>query len=551
MRHTALVVLTLLHLGARVAAAQRATETRRLATLGQVWGFLKYFHPGVAAGPIHWDSTLVAVVPRVRAARTDADFDLILASLLDAAGDVRSCAACRQDAPDSMRINVDFRWLTDRSRFGAEISRRLMYVRDNRHLGASRYVRFSVTPVFAGDTAWNDVASPAEGQRLLALFRFWNAMRYYFPYMNVNGGDWAAVLEEFIPRMIAASDARSYHLAVRELSTRIHDGHVDAYSPEILRALQRGGRPPWFEVRSIDGRAVVWQLRPGAPIDTSGVRVGDVITHIDGVPVAKRREELAKYVAAGNPSIFEAKLLRDMLMARTESVTYTVERHGVSLTRRIPTRGARIAPGRPLAEVAMMLPATNVGYMDLGVLLVPQLDSAWAIVRHADGIVLDLRGYPPGATLWPLAERLLPEARPFATATFADSTYPGQVVWRGPAYIGPRRPKADYYRGRIAILVDERTGSHPEYAAMALRTAPESRVIGSQTAGADGNVTSITLPGPVRVSFTGVGIYYPDGRPTQRVGVAVDIAIRPTLQGVRAGRDEVLERAIQYIQTGR
>ena len=69
--------------------------------------------------------------------------------------------------------------------------------------------------------------------------------------------------------------------------------------------------------------------------------------------------------------------------------------------------------------------------------------------------------------------------------------------------------------------------------------------------GADGNVTYISLPGGIRTLFTGLGVYYPDGRPTQRIGIVPDIVVRPTVVGVRAGRDEVLDRALEYIRTGR
>jgi len=86
---------------------------------------------------------------------------------------------------------------------------------------------------------------------------------------------------------------------------------------------------------------------------------------------------------------------------------------------------------------------------------------------------------------------------------------------------------------------------------MILQTVRDSKVIGSQTAGADGNIAFVNLPGRVRVYFTGVGIYYPDGRETQRVGIVPQIVVRPTLSGVRSGRDEVLERGVLYIETGR
>ena len=85
---------------------------------------------------------------------------------------------------------------------------------------------------------------------------------------------------------------------------------------------------------------------------------------------------------------------------------------------------------------------------------------------------------------------------------------------------------------------------------MALRTAPQNQVIGSQTAGADGNVTWLSLPGGIRTLFTGLGVYYPDGRTTQRIGIVPDIEVRPTLKGLHAGRDEVLERALEYLRAG-
>lgn len=47
--------------------------------------------------------------------------------------------------------------------------------------------------------------------------------------------------------------------------------------------------------------------------------------------------------------------------------------------------------------------------------------------------------------------------------------------------------------------------------------------------------------------MTGLGVYYPDGRATQRIGIVPDVICAPTVAGYRAGKDEVLERAISYI----
>jgi C-terminal processing protease CtpA/Prc len=558
---TRLIRLAFLFLVTVRADAQSGEPVERLSTLGRVWGFLKYYHAGVAAGRVHWDSVLVATVPGVRGAGSSAEYRASIQSLVDAAGPVPDCtilrdrparseSRCRTAFPDSMRINLDLRWLQDTTLLSAAIGQQLARVLDDPHQGSGRYVSFATTAMFDADTAFSTPEYPAEGQRLLALFRFWNAARYYFPYMYVNGGDWNAVLPEFVPRMIGARNALEYQLAIAELTTRLHDAHVGASSPTLIGFF--GNRFPTFEARFIDGNVVVWKAGPDSS-SGGGLRRGDVITHINGELVAARRQALSRYVAAGNDRVFERKLLTLVLRTREDSATYTLERDGNLFIRRVamalPGSGATQAT-YPVAALAWVLPNTNIGYVNMGSLNSTQVDSAIAIVGKTDGLVMDVRNYPRG-TMYRFGEFFNPAARPFAKFTGVDRAYPGQVVWQPPVLVGRAGGNLNSYRGRIAILVDERTQSHAEFTAMALRTAPQNKVIGSQTAGADGNVTYLMLPGGVRTLFTGLGVYYPDGRPTQRVGIVPDIEIRPTLKGVRAGRDEVLERALEYIRKGR
>ena len=47
--------------------------------------------------------------------------------------------------------------------------------------------------------------------------------------------------------------------------------------------------------------------------------------------------------------------------------------------------------------------------------------------------------------------------------------------------------------------------------------------------------------------FGGHDVRHADGRQLQRVGLIPNIEVKPTLAGVRAGRDEVLERAMKYV----
>jgi hypothetical protein len=51
-----------------VLNALSPVQAGSLATLGRVWGFLKYHHPLVASGQHHWDYDLFRVLPSIIAA---------------------------------------------------------------------------------------------------------------------------------------------------------------------------------------------------------------------------------------------------------------------------------------------------------------------------------------------------------------------------------------------------------------------------------------------------------------------------------------------------
>jgi C-terminal processing protease CtpA/Prc len=100
------------------------------------------------------------------------------------------------------------------------------------------------------------------------------------------------------------------------------------------------------------------------------------------------------------------------------------------------------------------------------------------------------------------------------------------------------------------LLIDERTQSQAEHTGLFFEAANGTKFIGSPTLGANGDVTDLSVPGGIYASFTGQGVWDADGRQLQRVGLKPDIAVRPTLAGIRAGRDEVLEKAIEYLRPG-
>ena len=110
----------------------------------------------------------------------------------------------------------------------------------------------------------------------------------------------------------------------------------------------------------------------------------------------------------------------------------------------------------------------------------------------------------------------------------------------------PVRP-APAYRGETVMLIDERTASQAEHTGLFFEAANGTRFVGSHTAGANGDVTNFYVPGNIGISFSGHNVRHADGRQLQRVGLVPDIEVRPTIAGIREGRDAVLEAALELL----
>ena len=166
-------------------------------------------------------------------------------------------------------------------------------------------------------------------------------------------------------------------------------------------------------------------------------------------------------------------------------------------------------------------------------------------IAKTKGLIVDLRTYPSDFIVFSLGKFLMPKPVGFVKFSIGNVTTPGLFTLTDEVQVG--EVNADYYKGKVVILINEITLSQAEYTTMALRNAPRATVIGSTTAGADGDISKFSLPGGVATAISGLGVYYPDGRETQRVGIIPQIVVKPTIKGIVEGRDELMEKALEII----
>lgn len=229
--------------------------------------------------------------------------------------------------------------------------------------------------------------------------------------------------------------------------------------------------------------------------------------------------------------------------------TVVVDRDGQTMTLRplrIPSAqidfSQTYSHDRPGAAFQMLSP--DIAYVKISTLKTADVAADITAAAHTKGLIIDIRDYPSDFPIYALGGSLVTQPTPFATFTQGDVTNPSAFYWTSPYQLTPLPP---HYSGNVAILVDETTQSSAEFHAMAFR-ATGGMVFGSTTAGADGNVSTVPIPGGMSSYISGIGVFYPDHRPTQRVGIVPDVWVTPTIAGLRAGRDEVLEAAMQWIR---
>jgi hypothetical protein len=235
-------------------------------------------------------------------------------------------------------------------------------------------------------------------------------------------------------------------------------------------------------------------------------------------------------------------------VARLEVAGSRGERRVLEVPR---TRPQDPAPPDPPDDPWRLLDG-NVGFVDLVRLIPAQVEPMLKALGRTDAIVFDLRGYPRDV-VWTLAPRMRTRTGDVAALfrrRLVGRDGQGSVDGGWYAFAQPIGSSSlPPYRGRSVMLVDERTISLAEHTGLFLEAAAGTVFVGSQTAGANGDVTNLVLPGGVTVRFTGHDVRHADGRQLQRVGLTPLVRASPTVEGLRAGRDEVLEAALAHLRS--
>lgn len=205
-------------------------NTENLQKLCKVWGFAKYTHKSFLLGQSDWDEELLRLVPLVDSATKDKT-NKILYDWFAGLGNYGFDSLGGASAPDEvegLRYMADMGWLTEE------------YLGEPLYAALSSFTEIpdifrSAAPVsfdqmnnsqHSNEKLYVGMDFSDNGYRLLGLFRLWNAMEYYYPYIDVLDDDWSELLLEHIPMMLKGTDKQSYVETLVSLASYLDDTHM-------------------------------------------------------------------------------------------------------------------------------------------------------------------------------------------------------------------------------------------------------------------------------------------------------------------------------------
>lgn len=522
-------------------SSAQMTSNNSLNHLCKVWGFMKYFHPQINDGSVNWDSVLIANINDFDQELTQEDFNAKIKRLIQSAGPIKTIHSERKNTEGNSAIE----WLFTQNALNPSNKELLIdlakrYDRKNNYYALQPDSTARVS--FSNEVSYKEMVFPDKEYRLLSLFRAWNAVNYFFPYKKHMDTDMNSVLNHLIPEIKNANDTLAYHGALKKFSSSLNDSHANLSLSQYLLSLY-----PYrtaASTRYVEGKFVFNETDSAHSINT-----GDILLQVNNKDVHLLADSLQQYWNASNEVTTMGAFDFFMLSGSTKSVNITIRRDKQPFDVVLKRSKALRKKSKPSPHMSL-LKNGEIAYLKTSPPGdIAYLDSLLTISKKKKGIIIDLRGNSPFLHYPTFAKHFFPEPREWAILNIPDNNMPGtfkrhdEKPWKKWGI----KKNTDYYKGPIIVLVDDFTQSYLEYFAMFLKQGKTTTIIGSQTAGADGNTSRIYLPGGFKLVFTSVEVLWPNGEQTQRVGLKPDLNVAPTIKSIQENKDLVLEAAVKYI----
>lgn len=417
-----------------------------------------------------------------------------------------------------------------------------------RQLGLSCLLLLCLAPAAYAQETTTPTAETAAASRELRLKVFdqvWRAIYDNYYDRNFHGVDWLALRPSYRLQAEAARDSAELYRVLRGMLGKLGDAHTRVYAPEDGFDRNRpAGTTVGLTVRRIESRTIISSVETGSEAARQGIRPGQTLTHVDGVPVEKALARLVdEFGSSSTPTARELQSLdrlfygpRDMSVSvtlidegGTQPRTLSLTRRYVEFQRRVTTR---------------LLPY-NIGYIELtgfGPEIERDFDKAMQTLQGTRGLVLDLRSNGGGfvSTVAWIASYFFPENTDLGEFITRQGRSSRRITWR----------TRINYRAPLTVLVSNRSASGSEILAAAIQERKRGLIVGSNPATCGcllGVSRTLRLEDGGKLNISDTDYRTAQGRRIEGTGIQPDQRAELRIADLLAGKDSVLESAVDQL----
>ena len=432
-------------------------------------------------------------------------------------------------------------------------------------------------------------ALPPDVQRRYDSFlKVWSTLRDNYFDKTFNHLDWSSVRSEFEPRVKAAKTDGELYRLLDEMLGRLNRSHLVVIPPEVYETLNEARKAsrrkerevltgkretpqltdnskeedflgsidetaPYgigVELSLINDRFVITRMEPNSAAEYVGLKRGYIIEKVNGVSLQDMLTRVMIYHSSNHSTnvkqFVPAYVVSSMLNGTPDtyvSVGYLDENDQPReiKIRREPLKEQiiTISPNFPPSELSFQSSSLDekTGFIRFNMFALPVIDKFCRAIgdfKDKQGLIIDLRGNTGGvlATIPVLAGML--------TSTSIDL---GTSIYRYRSETLKAPSKAKNYKGRVVVLVDDRTASAAEMFALSLRENGRALLVGQHTSGE-------ALPSVAVKLSTGAMLLYPfanyrsvGGTYIEGTGIEPDRPAAIDRKDLLAGKDLQLDTA--------
>ena len=400
------------------------------------------------------------------------------------------------------------------------------------------------------DTDFNDNSFPSEAERVMAVTKLYTVIKYFSPHKELMKCNWDEIYKTFLSKSINCVNRSDYIDLIKEMSSFIKDSHVFLWYTR-----EKAGRKIPITTIFLENKMIISEITNEEFQILHNIEIGDEIIEINDRSIEKLIKEQRKYISASREITLLRELMRILLIGEINKPFSLKLISKTGLKKTVSGKYGEFIisdnNNRKSAESIKEITETIL-YVKLYTLSTNDTTELETKLMKFKNVIFDMRGYPSYSfsdMLSLLKQLCKKDIFDWGKVKIPIISYNpvseenNFFVFKTLISESKASPKFD---NKIVVLVNDETQSYAEAISDALRVNSDAILIGSNTAGANGDVTFMSLPGNLDLMFSQMDVLISDGISMQKVGLNPDIVVNPTINGIRSRRDELIDKAIEY-----